>query len=79
MTNKETSRLVDRADVERLIKQAHSNRAQYVRNHIRDVMWTAGSIGAICALALAGLSLSGTPRAPTANHVSVSEITLLTS
>ncbi len=77
MTNNETSRLVDRADVERLIKQAHSNRVKYMRNHVRDVMWTAGSIGALCALALTGLFLSSTPRATTANHVSVSEITLL--
>ncbi len=70
MTSNEASRFIDRAEVEGLIKQAHSNRAQYIRNNIRYVIWTAGSVGAVCALALAGLVLSGTPKTPVAHHIS---------
>ncbi len=66
----EAGGLIDRADVEHLIEHARFNRVQYMRNNIRRVIWTAGSIAAACALALAGLSLSSTPKAPAAHHVS---------
>jgi hypothetical protein len=73
MTSNEASRLIDWANVERRIKQAQFNRAQFIRNNVnvRYVIWTAGSIGAVFAIAVAGLSSSGIPRAtPVAHHVS---------
>ena len=35
MTGNEAGGLIDRADAERLIKRAHSNRAQFIRNVLK--------------------------------------------
>ncbi len=60
MINDKPDMLIDRAEVERLTWQAKSNRAQFMRDNIKHVMWATGSIGSLCAVALAVLSLSGT-------------------
>ncbi len=43
--------LIDHADLERRIKQAHADRAQFMstflRKNIRPVMWTVGTLGAL--------------------------------
>jgi len=71
MASNEAGGLIDWANVEDRIKQAQFNRAQFLRNNVKYVGWAAGSIGAVFAVALTGLSLSGTPRATlTAHHVS---------
>jgi hypothetical protein len=70
MTGSEAGGPFDRVDVERVTKQAHFDRVQFIRNNIRYMMWTVASIGAACAVAIAGLSLSRTPRAPAPHHVS---------
>ncbi len=42
---------IDHADVERRIKQAHAERAQFMstflRKNIRPLMWTVGTMGAL--------------------------------
>ncbi len=58
MTSNEASRLIDRADVERLIKQAQYNRTRFMRDNIKHVIWAMGSIGTLCALGLVVLSVS---------------------
>ena len=69
MASNEAGGLIDWANVEDRIKQAQFNRAQFLRNNVKYVGWAAGSIGAVFAVALTGLSLSGTPRATlTAHH-----------
>ncbi len=60
MTNDKSDILINREDIERLTWQAKSNRAQFMRDNIKHVMWATGSIGSLCAVALAVLSLSGT-------------------
>jgi hypothetical protein len=44
------------ADMERLVKQAHAERAQvmrtFMRNNSKRLMWTAGTMGALCLAVL---------------------------
>jgi hypothetical protein len=62
MTYNQPDRLVDRTNVERLIRQAQSNRVQFIRENFKPALWSAGSVGLLLILAVTLLSLSGTNR-----------------
>jgi hypothetical protein len=58
MTSDKPDMLIDRAEAERLIKQAQYDRAEFMRGNIKHVIWAMGSIGTLYALGLAVLSVS---------------------
>ncbi len=58
MTSDNPDLLIDRGEVERLIKQARYDRAGFLRDNIKHVIWAMGSIGTLCALGLAVRSVS---------------------